>query len=171
MLLIVCNIKFITLAFSLPSLLPATELNPFFVVPLFVNQALHRGEKWIQSQITHRAESWRTSWYHLIMAVFTAPHTKITCANKNQFGSLRTTSSGSRLVCQKLKKKKRRLALKSFECFPQSSCTQCNYAFWSMDTDSRAHTNNTYTHFRWCFWVQHLCLHGCHTMCYPVSGF
>lgn len=34
-----------------------------------------------------------------------SPHTKITCANKNKFGSLRTTSRGSQLACQKTHKK------------------------------------------------------------------
>lgn len=52
-----------------------------------------------------------------------SPHTKITCANKNQFGSPRTTSrKGSQLACQKKQKKWKKckrwriMAPISFEC-------------------------------------------------------
>ncbi len=127
MLLIVCNVNFVTLVFPLsrsppPCLILSVrrQSSIFFVVPLFVNQALHRGG-WKQLQI-HTERRPEAQIVPSNNGSVYSPHTEIICANKNQFGSLRTTSQGSQLVCQKKDKKDKKsehwriMAPISFEC-------------------------------------------------------
>lgn len=115
MLLIVYNVKFVTLVYPLPRSPPSSlfvflsvrrQSSIFFVVPLFVNQALHRGG-WKQLQIHTERRPGAQVVPSNNGSVY-SPHTKITCANKNQFGSQRTTSWGSQLACQKKKKKEKK---------------------------------------------------------------
>lgn len=108
MLLIVCNVTFFTLAFPphVPSpsiLLPVRRQSSiFFVVPLFVNQALHEG--WGCKQIHTERRPGAQAVPSNNGSVY-SPHTKITCANKNKFGSLKTTFSGKSASVSKKHKK------------------------------------------------------------------
>lgn len=112
MLLIVCDIKFVTLVFPLPrspppsliSLSPETELN-LFCCAFVCKPGIAQGG-WKQLQIHTERRPGAQVVPSNNGSVY-SPHTKITCANKNQFGSLRTTSRGSQLVCQKTQKKQR----------------------------------------------------------------
>ena len=111
MLLIVCNVTFFTLAFPLPrprppslysSPSPATELN-LFCCAFVCKSGIARGVGGCKQIHTERrpgaqaVPSNNGSVY--------SPHTKITCANKNKFGSLKRTFSGKSASVSKKHKK------------------------------------------------------------------